>query len=271
MMGQLKPKDPQNTLLYSEGQSPILVDKLTGNVMPTQVPPGYRTNVPQTNVNVPITMPGEQMTQALPNQLSSLTAGQLMIEEFRADPKNANVLKDSDINVVTNTKGELQLEVQPKAAPSAGQQKEMSDLLALKNSLETIDALYDPSYVGLIAGNPALARAKETTGIGVDTAEVQFRRIVNDISDRLLRARSGAQINEQEYARLLKIVPEPTLSPTAFEARLKSFKSDLENVISAKEDIVKKSGQRPIGPDVPPVVEEDLSAISTEELIKRLK
>ena len=195
--------------------------------------------------NVTVNTGGETVS-AIPEQLENLSYGQELINQFKNNPNNKEILKNSDVNVVTNTKGQLQLEVKPKDAPAASQIKEISDLISLRNSVDTIDSLYKPDYVGIVNGNPLLASIKEQTGVGVDTQEVQFRRITNDLSDRLLRARSGAQINEQEYKRLLKIVPEPTLSPDAFKARLNSFRDDLDNVIDTKKEILEGTGNRPV-------------------------
>jgi hypothetical protein len=48
----------------------------------------------------------------------------------------------------------------------------------------------------------------------------------------LLRARSGAQINEQEYARLSKLVPSVTDPLPTFQAKLKDFRREAQSILS---------------------------------------
>ncbi len=200
----------------------------------------------------------ESLTPNVRTQIEALKDAQSMLNDFVSDPENENVLKNSDVNVITNTKGQLQLEVKPKGAPTATQLKEISDLVGLKNSMGTIDALFDPSFVGVIEGAGSVRGVSEATGVDVVKSikqgrkveltgkQVQFNRIVNDLSDRLLRARSGAQINEQEFKRLTKIVPTLGLSEVAFKARQKDFERELNNIIATKEATIQQAGQRPI-------------------------
>jgi hypothetical protein len=53
--------------------------------------------------------------------------------------------------------------------------------------------------------------------------EVQFRAALLDMSDLLLRARSGAQINEQEYQRLKSLLPDLYDEPNTFIPALRRF------------------------------------------------
>lgn len=191
----------------------------------------------------------ESLGPNIQTQVKALKNSQSIINDFTNDPANAEILKNSDVNVVTNTKGQLQLEVKPKGAPAATQVKELSDLIGLQNSVSTIESLFDPKFTGAIQGNPLLATVAETTGVGTSTNEIQFRRVVSDLSDRLLRARSGAQINEQEFKRLQKILPELGKSDKAFKARLADFKRELQDVIGTKQKAIKQTGKRPLSLD----------------------
>lgn len=60
--------------------------------------------------------------------------------------------------------------------------------------------------------------------------EVQFRRAVRDIADMLLRARSGAQINEQEYQRLKAALFQETDEPGTFVPSLARFQQELHDM-----------------------------------------
>lgn len=91
------------------------------------------------------------------------------------------------------------------------------------------------------------------TGAGGEEVAEMFR-ISNNVSDILLRARSGAQINEQEYARLRKVAPNPNTSETKFYSDLKTFTAEVERLkdrLSGKAPLVtsdktsKPEGNRP--------------------------
>lgn len=187
------------------------------------------------------------ISDLIPNtaeQLPALKGAQDAINKFKEDPANADILKDSDVNVVTNSKGQLQLEVKPKAAAGEGALKEFSDLVSLRDSARTAQILFEPSFVGFIEGSNVVGVVERATGLGTSPKEVSFKRIVNDLSDRLLRARSGAQINEQEFQRLTKIVPRLNTNEKVFNAELSSFMSELDAIIKTKSAISKQAGKR---------------------------
>lgn len=206
---------------------------------------------------------GEGLTGNIREQAAALKEGQEILNDFKQDPANKKTLEKSDVNVVTNTKGQLQLEVKPKGAPAATQIKEISDLVGLLDSTNTIESTFNEGFVGLLEGQGGLRTISEKTGLNViesikqrrkvpiSTEQVQFSRVVSDLSDRLLRARSGAQINEQEFKRLQKILPELSLSEGPFKARLASFKKELENIIATKKQVIREAGQRPLSLDRP--------------------
>lgn len=122
----------------------------------------------------------------------------------------------------------------------AGELKELTNLYALSDEIGTLETLFDPRYVGAV--DNIIGGLKEITGLDVDTKQVTFRRIANGIADSLLRAKSGAQINEQEFKRLMKIVPDPRLSDSAFTARMKDFDREIKNIIKRKEEALRASG-----------------------------
>jgi hypothetical protein len=115
--------------------------------------------------------------------------------------------------------------------PSAGEREKTASLDSVKSLIGRIDATYkeNPNYVGIISG-----RAGAITQL-TDDKESLFRRDINDVKDMLLRARSGAQINEQEYARLSKLVPDYTDSKPQFKGKMKGFNAALDDIISARQ------------------------------------
>lgn len=83
--------------------------------------------------------------------------------------------------------------------------------------------------------------------------QARFYRSLADAQDRVLRARSGAQINETEAARLLNIVPKATDMPAIFESKYYDFAEDvsrehramLEGVSMAPKELRDRLGNQP--------------------------
>ena len=143
----------------------------------------------------------------------------------------------------------------PKPAPG-GERENLNKLFEFKSQLTRISDLHDPKFTGRVQG--LAGAAKELTGVGVKEKEVMFRQVVKDISDTLLRLRSGAQINEQEYNRMLKLVPQANLPDDVFKGRLKSLETSIDNAIKIRRGTLEESkyiapsggsGGEPAAPD----------------------
>lgn len=63
--------------------------------------------------------------------------------------------------------------------------------------------------------------------VGGEQEAISLGRILGNAADILLRARSGAQINEQEYNRLSKLVPSLNESEDSFFTKLADFQNEL--------------------------------------------
>lgn len=120
--------------------------------------------------------------------------------------------------------------------PSAGEREKTASFSVLRDQLKRIKEAYQPRYVGLVSGQ--MGRVTQWT----DENEAAFRQIVLDVKDSLLRARSGAQINEQEYARLAKLVPDFTDSEPQFAGKMKSFEATFEAIARERERAQKGGG-----------------------------
>ncbi len=153
--------------------------------------------------------------------------------------------------------------------PSATEREKGSAFAVLKSQLERIKSDYKPEYVGLVSGQ--VGRVTQWR----DADEAAFRQVILDVKDSLLRARSGAQINEQEYARLAKLVPDFTDSEPQFAGKMKSFEATIDEI--AKQ---RAAGQRKGGvkihenePAVPPaaIIEKKREGESVSDYLKRTK
>jgi hypothetical protein len=110
--------------------------------------------------------------------------------------------------------------------------KQLSELHVLLSQIEDVKRLFKPEFVGPIKGRVA-ALEEATTG-KLSDEEIEMRAIVFDMQDALLRARSGAQINEQEYARLVRFLPDVNRPANVFLVRLRRFQRMLQQTIESK-------------------------------------
>lgn len=139
----------------------------------------------------------------------------------------------------------------PTVAPSipGAEVSKIGDLENMKEKLGVIDRNYSPQYVGMVDNK--LQAIKQKTGFGATGQAANFRQAVQDIKDSLLRARSGAQINEQEYQRLLPLVPDETMSEVDFLAKRARFEEVLNSIIAEKKKAFSSAGYRPMGESTP--------------------
>ncbi len=154
------------------------------------------------------------------------------------DPKTGNPLifdKATNSYRVAKVEGEGGVEPRP-VNPSATERERIAALNVLKGQLERVEKDYKPEYVGLVSGQ--VGRITQFT----DKKEAAFRQVILDIKDSLLRARSGAQINEQEYARLAKLVPDFTDSEPQFAGKMESFKTSLGSMITERQESMRRGG-----------------------------
>lgn len=104
--------------------------------------------------------------------------------------------------------------------------KEFGAYAALMKNIQAVENKYKPNYVGPVSGR--YYSLKEGV-VGLPEQQTQFYALVRDNQDTLLRARSGAQINEQEYQRLKRFLPDPTDPPKTFKAKLNRYKDAVRN------------------------------------------
>lgn len=113
----------------------------------------------------------------------------------------------------------------------------------LLGNIGRIRQTYNPEWVGPAAGR--FYSTKEALAGLEDPNQSQFYADTRDLADMLLRARSGAQINEQEYQRLSKLVPTPNLPPATYQARLDRFEEQLRGMIGSQRERLGAGGYLP--------------------------
>jgi hypothetical protein len=124
-----------------------------------------------------------------------------------------------------------------------GTANSLTNLYAAKQQLDNIDQKFNKDYLGPLKGTDTAfaARRRVGTAIGAPLGdnETSFRQSLADVKDQLLRARSGAQINEQEYQRLANMLPAATDEEKVFKAGMGRFRDQLQQIIGDKEALAK--------------------------------
>ncbi len=120
--------------------------------------------------------------------------------------------------------------------PSSTEREKTAQYNVIRDQIKRIKSSFNPNYVGVISG-----QAGRLTEL-MDSKEASFRQVILDVKDSLLRARSGAQINEQEYARLSKLVPDFTDSIAQFRGKMKSFETTFESIAKEREKAQRSGG-----------------------------
>lgn len=137
-------------------------------------------------------------------------------------------------------------------APSSGQSGQLygkplpadamakiGELSTLIDQTQIIKDSFKPDYVGPVGGRYGSIKEKL---VDLPENQVTFYAAVRNAKDALLRARSGAQINEQEYKRLVAFLPDENLPSGNFKARLAGFETLLKSTINNKLNVLNSSG-----------------------------
>ncbi len=120
--------------------------------------------------------------------------------------------------------------------PSATEREKGAQFEVIRRQINRIEKMFKPEYVGIISGKlGALTQLS-------DKDEAGFRQVILDVKDSLLRARSGAQINEREYDRLSKLVPDMSDSIPMFKGKMKEFKTTFSSIVDERKKAQKAGG-----------------------------
>lgn len=127
---------------------------------------------------------------------------------------------------------------------------QLADFDTLSDQLALVKQFYKPDYVGIIQGR--LGEVEQATGIGASKEQAIFRSNINSVRNQLLYLRSGKQINEAEYKRLVAELPDEKKSSVDFEAKLVNFehvfdrlKTNRRNALSVGYHVPPANPQQP--------------------------
>jgi hypothetical protein len=144
--------------------------------------------------------------------------------------------------------------------PPSEQLNKLQGLYGFRQQLHRMATTWDPKFTGNIEGRLGWLREFTDLPIGIEpdkaTQEVVFRQIAKSLRDELLRLKSGAQINEQEYKRLIKLVPDEKMPDRNFMGRLFSLATEFENAIEIRESTLGMVGYQAPKRDPLPKIED---------------
>ena len=133
--------------------------------------------------------------------------------------------------------------VTPSIKPSSSDVSQESALYDMQQASKRVRTSWKPKYTG--AGQAVIGSAGEWIGI-TPAEQVQFNADLKSMRDALLRAKSGAQINEQEYRRLKNILPDEYKADKSFIARLDRFDKELNDIVSGRGRAKRGLGATPV-------------------------
>lgn len=201
-----------------------------------------------------ITPGDKESTQDLRSQILSQTLGipslkkagdfktefELRQAAATGDPTAIAVLQN--LNKEKTAERQVQAEITASTRPiPQGAQTQIASLNSLSRSVQEIKNQFNKNFVGPVVGQDLDYASRRVFGkvIGrpLSEQEVQFRQNLDNIKDQLLRARSGAQINEQEYARLSTLLPKATDEPKVFQSGLKRFQDEINHLVTERKKL----------------------------------
>lgn len=162
---------------------------------------------------------------------------------------DTNQLEGISYNAATNEYSRKPIpvygtEIQPKVKPTipAGDVTKFSDFKTLLDDTKSLVGSYDSSYSGPIQGR--IARFKENWTGGLPEKQLGFNQILESLKNRLIYLRSGAQINENEFKRLMNELPDIKQPDDTIRARLSGFQNLAEELYNNRISGMGAAGYR---------------------------
>lgn len=142
--------------------------------------------------------------------------------------------------VYTTATGEPTDTVVPPAPPSEQERKDFKQEMTILKMTNDVEKLFKNDYVGPVAGRYGQLAEKYTD---LPEDQVKFYATIRDINDFVLRVRSGAQINEQEYKRLTSFLMDANLPADNFKARLERFSQNIDWILGLERKMAEASNK----------------------------
>lgn len=133
----------------------------------------------------------------------------------------------------------------PGARPAEAEIKVLSEGDALRGILADTRKLFNPAWVGPVAGRVGDIKQQY---IGQDEpGRAEFIAKSNQYKNRLIKFITGAQMSELETKRLINEIPGPLDPPSTYQAKLKTSNDNIDYVMRAYQQNMKQGNIRQIG------------------------
>jgi len=213
-------------------------------------------------------------TEAAPGKIGLTTAQTENLTERTTHPEKFRTPQRPSFMAATGPEGEQVFVERHTLQPApggvtpalpAGERAKRGDLQAMISDAEQLGRLA-AGPAGEVIGPVAGRIAGATRGLTDAPPEVQdLFHIADNLSVRLNFLLSGAQISEQEYGRLRKLMPNPRESLSKFNADLGRFLIESKNALAARQGKPLSQGTgrpaAPAGSSLSPEVEKRLKAL----------
>jgi hypothetical protein len=172
---------------------------------------------------------------------------------FQLGDKTVGVTYGGEVKPIS-VPGDANLNPLKKTLP-ADIAQQLGDFNTLSDQINTVKSTYKKDFVGPVqARTGELAQTFDIPQLGLEASpqRADFYANVNSIRNQLLYLRSGKQINEKEYERLVAELPNEKRSDVDFEAKLKNFekffneiKTNRQSALATGYQIPGNGGQTP--------------------------
>lgn len=122
-----------------------------------------------------------------------------------------------------------------KNPPTTAAMEKTALLQSMREDVALAKELFGKTKSEIGPASGRWGRIKAAT-IGASPDFTDLLQITENLADQLLRARSGAQINEKEFERLRALMPNVNDPVQTFERRLAQFERELANVIGKRSE-----------------------------------
>src|SRR3990167_106122 len=120
------------------------------------------------------------------------------------------------------------------------EQESKMDTLSL--ALQKVQDSYSDDFVGPVASK--VGKAKQYIEPLANEQAANFYSNLADMRNQIVYLRSGKQINEEEYKRLLNAIPNENTSATDFKVRLGNFQQLKDTILSSRQRNLSGTGYR---------------------------
>lgn len=122
--------------------------------------------------------------------------------------------------------------------PTGGERGRMADAETMRTSLESLNALFKPEYVGPVAGRMGTL-GQTIPGVPVDEDRAQFYAATSAVRNSVIKAITGAQMSEPEGRRIMTQIPSENDKPEVWQSK---YIQSIANVSRLEDALARRQG-----------------------------